>query len=39
MTKYRHHDWARLIGAPVEVRRHGDIVGIAGRYAAKTPAQ
>jgi hypothetical protein len=38
MTKYRHHDWARLIRAPVKVRRHGDIVGITGRYAAKTPA-
>ncbi|MFJ6359231.1 hypothetical protein [Pseudarthrobacter oxydans] len=26
MTKYRHHEWARLIGAPVEVRKYGEVV-------------
>jgi hypothetical protein len=26
MAKYRHYDWARLIGAPVEIRNHGEIV-------------
>ena len=26
MTKYRHHDWARLVGVPVEIRKHGEAV-------------
>lgn len=26
MTKYRHHEWARLIGVPVEIQRHGEVI-------------
>ena len=26
MTSYRHHEWARLIGAPVEIQKHGDVI-------------
>jgi hypothetical protein len=26
MTRYRHHEWARLIGAPVEIRKDGEVI-------------
>ena len=26
MTKYPHHEWARLIGAPVEIQRQGEVI-------------
>lgn len=26
MKKYRHHEWARLVGVPVEIRKHGEAV-------------
>jgi hypothetical protein len=26
MTSYRHHEWARLIGAPVDIKKHGEVI-------------
>ena len=26
MTKYRHDEWDRLIGAPVEIRKDGNVI-------------
>ncbi|WP_461172313.1 hypothetical protein M1D93_15140 [Arthrobacter sp. Z1-9] len=26
MTPYRHHEWARLIGAPVDIKKHGEVI-------------
>ncbi|MDP9696123.1 UNVERIFIED_ORG: hypothetical protein J2X79_003702 [Arthrobacter globiformis] len=26
MTSYRHYEWTRLTGAPVEIRKHGEVI-------------
>jgi hypothetical protein len=36
MIKYRHDEWDRLIGAPVEIRKDGSVIR-SGRVDAATP--